>query len=94
MLAVLLVGILAACDLEGGEFKNSKDTSPSSVSPADTSTKPIGEQSLPQASENGPDNINCAESKEHIEDTLNMLEEMVDVLNSLDTVRDQELIAP
>lgn len=46
-------------------------------------------------SENCPDsNGNSVESKTQLEESLMVLEDLENVLNSLDTVRDQDLIAP
>ncbi len=46
LLALLLLGLLV---LNGGEFKNSKDSNPSSLNSTETSTKPVREQRLPKA---------------------------------------------
>lgn len=44
---------------------------------------------------NYPDStINSAESKKQLEESLMVLEDLDNVLNSLDTVRDQDLITP
>ena len=44
---------------------------------------------------NYPDSTgNSAESKKQLEESLVVLEELGNVLNSLDTVRDQDLITP
>lgn len=57
------------------------------------SEKPVTETPLPEASENPPgSNIESAESKKHVDDTLKMLEELDNDLSSLDTVQDQDLI--
>jgi len=46
-------------------------------------------------SENHPDSIsNSVESKKQLEESLMVLEDLGNVLNSLDTVRDQDLITP
>ena len=95
LLMILVLGLLVGCGLKGGESKTSRSNSPSYAVPAKTSGNIMGEKGMPEVSTtNSGDCISSAESMKSMEDTSKMLEELEDVLSSLDTIHDLDLIDP
>ncbi|HSL87417.1 MAG TPA: hypothetical protein VK861_10820 [Bacteroidales bacterium] len=95
LLMILLLGLLVGCGSKGGESETFRNNSPSYAVPAKTSGNIMGEKSMPEVStSNSGDCITSAESIKSMEDTSKMLEELEDILSSLDTIHDLDLIDP